>query len=78
MFFAALLGLYYFVLVERNPHRIMPSEVALIVFFAAFAVHEFSSIKDSGVTFYAADFWSWLDMFIIVIALVFMGFRMHP
>ncbi|KAA8899392.1 hypothetical protein FN846DRAFT_990157, partial [Sphaerosporella brunnea] len=75
IFFATLLGLYYFVLVERNPYHIMPSEIALIVFFAAFAVHEFSSIKDSGVTFYAADFWSWLDMFIIVIALVFMGFR---
>jgi hypothetical protein len=75
IFFATLLGLYYFVLVERNPYQIMPSEIALIIFFAAFAVDGFSSIKDSGVTFYAADFWSWLDMFIIIIGIIFMGFR---
>ena len=53
----------------------MPSEIALIVFFTAFAVDEFSSMKDSGVTFYAADFWSWLDMAIILIGVVFLGFR---
>lgn len=55
----------------------MPSEIALIVFFTAFAVDEFSSMKDSGVTFYAADFWSWLDMFIILIGVIFLGFRIY-
>jgi len=53
----------------------MPSEIALIVFFTAFAVDEFSSMKDSGVMFYAADFWSWLDMAIILIGVIFLGFR---
>lgn len=66
MFFAALLALYYFVLYERNPFRITSSEVALVVFFVAFAVDEISAMKDSGVSLYAQDFWSWMDMGLIV------------
>jgi hypothetical protein len=75
LFFAALLILYYAVLVQRNPNHIMPLEIALIIFFCSFAVDEFSSMRDSGVTFYAADFWSWLDMAIMSIAVAFLSFR---
>ncbi|KAF8241804.1 hypothetical protein K440DRAFT_665146 [Wilcoxina mikolae CBS 423.85] len=73
LFFAALLGFYFAVLVERNPYRITASEIALIVFFAAFAVDGFSSMRDSGVTFY--NVWSWLDMAMIMIGVIFLIYR---
>ena len=58
--------MYYFVLYERNPFRITGSEVALVVFFVAFAIDEWGAMKDSGVSLYAHDFWSWMDMGLIV------------
>ncbi|KAF8534276.1 hypothetical protein BDD12DRAFT_757107 [Trichophaea hybrida] len=73
LFFAALLGFYFAVLVERNPYRITASQIALIVFFAAFAVDGFSSMRDSGVTFY--NVWSWLDMAMIMIGVIFLIYR---
>ena len=75
LFFAVLLCIYYVVLVERNPTRITGWEISLIVLFVAFAVDEFNSMRDSGVTFYAADFWSWLDMAIVAIGVIFLTFR---
>lgn len=73
LFFAALLAFYFAVLVERNPYHITASEIALIVFFTAFAVDGFTSMRDSGVTFY--NVWSWLDMAMIVIGLIFLIYR---
>ena len=76
LFFAALLALYFAVLVERNPYHITASEIALIVFFVAFAVDGFTSMRDSGVTFY--NVWSWLDMAMNVIGLIFLIYRIQP
>ncbi|KAI5795609.1 hypothetical protein EDC01DRAFT_59034 [Geopyxis carbonaria] len=75
LFFAALLALYYTVLYERNPYHITGSEVGLIVFFLAFVVDELSSMKDSGILFYAQDFWSWLDMSMIFIGIAYLVWR---
>lgn len=66
IFFTILLALYYVVLAERNPHHITFSEGALILFFTAFVVDEISSIRDSGVQFYAQDLWSLLDLCMVV------------
>lgn len=38
----------------------------MAVFFVAFLVDELSAMKDSGVSLYAQDFWSWMDMGLIV------------
>lgn len=37
-----------------------------MVFFVAFAIDEWGAMKDSGVSLYAQDFWSWMDMGLIV------------
>lgn len=69
-FFAALLALYYAVLLERSLAGITATETILIIFFAAFAVDELSSIRDSSLLFYLAEFWSWLDVLLIFIGAV--------
>lgn len=72
LFFALFLGLYYAVLVERNPQRITPVEVLLYVWIAAFAYDEFGEFRDAGVSFYKADFWSLWDLGIIGIGVAYM------
>ena len=72
LFFALFLGLYYAVLVERNPQRITPVEVLLYTWIAAFAYDEFGELRDAGVSFYVADFWSLWDIGIIAIGVAYM------
>ena len=72
LFFALFLGLYYAVLVERNPQRITPVEGLLYVWIAAFAYDEFGEFRDAGVSFYVADFWSLWDLGIIGIGVAYM------
>ena len=72
LFFALFLGLYYAVLVERNPHRITPVEVLLYIWIAAFAYDEFGEFRDAGVSFYVVDFWSLWDIGIIGIGVAYM------
>ena len=45
LFFALFLGLYYAVLVERNPQKITPVEVLLYIWIAAFAYDEFGEFR---------------------------------
>ncbi|RPB18560.1 hypothetical protein L211DRAFT_854004 [Terfezia boudieri ATCC MYA-4762] len=71
-FLAMLVMLYYAVLIERNPYRITGTETALLLFFVAFTVDEFTQWADAGTLIYASDIWSWLDMFVIVIGLAFL------
>ncbi|RDW69753.1 hypothetical protein BP6252_08773 [Coleophoma cylindrospora] len=72
LFFASFLFLYYAVLVERNPYRITPLEIALYVWFAAFAYDELGEFIDAGSIFYAVDIWNSCDIMIILIGLVFL------
>ena len=72
LFFALFLGLYYAVLVERNPEKITPVEVLLYIWIAAFAYDEFGEFRDAGVSFYRADFWSLWDIGIIGIGVAYM------
>lgn len=72
LFFALFLGLYYAVLVERNPQKITPVEISLYIWIAAFAYDEFGEFRDAGVSFYVADFWSLWDIGIIGIGLAYM------
>ena len=72
LFFASFLGLYYAVLVERNPDRIKFVETLLYVWIAAFAYDEFSKLRDVGTSFYAADFWSLWDLCIITVGFAYM------
>lgn len=72
LFFALFLGLYYAVLVERNPHKITMVEVLLYVWIAAFTYDEFGEFRDAGVSFYVADFWSLWDIGIIGIGVAYM------
>ncbi|KAI5809349.1 hypothetical protein BZA77DRAFT_328871 [Pyronema omphalodes] len=73
IFFAALLVFYFAVLVERNPDRITKAEIALIVMFAAFGVDSVNSMRDSGIFF--NNVWSWLDMMMISVGVVFLIYR---
>ncbi len=66
------LGLYYAVLVERNPREITAVEVLLYVWIAAFAYAEFGEFKDAGTRFYAADFWSLWDIGIIGVGVAYL------
>ncbi|KAL7275305.1 hypothetical protein RUND412_001748 [Rhizina undulata] len=75
LFLAIFLALYYAVLIERNPKRVTGAEACFIVFLISFAVDEFSSIRDAGTSLYAADFWSWLDMCVVLIGVAFLGCR---
>ncbi len=75
LFFALFLGLYYAVLVERNPHKITSIEVLLYIWIAAFAYDEFGEFRDAGVSFYVADFWSMWDIGIIGIGVAYMVSR---
>ncbi|KAE8443417.1 hypothetical protein EG329_001898 [Mollisiaceae sp. DMI_Dod_QoI] len=72
LFFATFLFLYYAVLVERNPYRITPLEIALYVWFAAFAYDELSEFIDAGSIFYAVDIWNGADLIIIIIGIAFL------
>lgn len=63
---------------ERNPYRITGTETALLLFFVAFAVDEFTQWADAGTLFYSSDIWSWLDMFVILIGLAFLICRKCP
>ena len=75
LFFVLFLGLYYAVLVERNPGRITPVEILLYVWIAAFSYDEFGEFRDAGVSFYVADFWSLWDIGIIGIGVAYMVSR---
>ena len=75
IFFLSFLGLYYAVLVERNPRRITPIEVLLYIWIAAFAYEEFGEFRDAGKLFYAADFWSLWDLGIIGVGAAFLTTR---
>ena len=75
LFFALFLGLYYAVLVERNPHKITSIEVLLYIWIAAFAYDELGEFRDAGVSFYVADFWSLWDIGIIGIGMAYMVSR---
>lgn len=72
LFFTLFLGLYYAVLVERNPQKITPVEVLLYIWIAAFAYDEFGEFRDAGISFYVADFWSLWDIGIIGIGVAYM------
>lgn len=72
LFFASFLGLYYAVLVERNPERIKFVEALLYIWIPAFAYDEFSKLRDVGTSFYAADFWSLWDLGIITVGFAYM------
>ncbi|CAN9106445.1 unnamed protein product [Alternaria alternata] len=72
LFFAAFLGLYYAVLVQRNNTRVTIPEILLYVWIASFAYDEFADWLDAGQTsFYASDFWWTWDISIVVVGLVF-------
>ncbi len=71
LFFALFLGLYYAVLVERNPRKVTPVEILLYIWIAAFAYDEFGEFRDAGISFYVADFWSLWDVGIIGIGLAY-------
>lgn len=72
LFFALFLGLYYAVLVERNPQKFTPVEVLLYIWITAFAYDEFGEFRDAGISFYVADFWSLWDLGIIGIGVAYM------
>ena len=72
LFFVLFLGLYYAVLVERNPQKITGLEVVLYLWIAAFAYDELGEFRDAGVSFYVADFWSLWDVGIIGIGAAYM------
>lgn len=74
-FFAVFLGLYYAVLVERNPQHITLVEVLLYIWIAAFGCAELGEFRDAGSLFYAADFWSLWDVGIIGIGTAFLVLR---
>ncbi|KAI4672526.1 uncharacterized protein J4E78_001027 [Alternaria triticimaculans] len=72
LFFAAFLGLYYAVLVQRNNARVTIPEILLYVWIASFAYDEFSDWLDAGQSsFYASDFWWTWDISIVVVGFVF-------
>lgn len=72
LFFALFLGLYYAVLVERNPKKLTPVEVLLYIWILAFAYDEFGEFRDAGISFYVADFWSLWDIGIIGLGVAYM------
>jgi hypothetical protein len=72
VFFASFLALYYAVLVQRNQRYITPIEVLLYIWIAAFAYDEFGEYWDAGYLFYQTDFWSFWDLGIIGIGIVFL------
>ena len=76
-FFAALLVLYYSVLVERNPKQIDALEVLLYVWILAFGYDEFGEIRDAGLMFYQTDFWSLWDLAIILVGAAFFVTRKY-
>ncbi|KAK0666692.1 hypothetical protein QBC41DRAFT_280428 [Cercophora samala] len=75
LFFLTFLGLYYGVLVTRDPTRITPLEIFLYIWFAAFALDELSEWIDAGSIFYATDIWNVFDMAMIAIGATFVGLR---
>jgi hypothetical protein len=74
-FFAALLALYYAVLIQRHPQSITVTEVFLYIWIAAFAYDEFGEFQDAGVMFYQTDFWSLWDLGIIFTGIAFLIVR---
>ncbi|KAL9000108.1 MAG: hypothetical protein Q9169_001183 [Polycauliona sp. 2 TL-2023] len=74
-FFAIFLGLYYAVLVERNPQHITLIEILLYVWIFSFACDEFGEFRDAGSLFYATDFWSLWDLGIIGIGTAYLILR---
>lgn len=76
LFFASFLFLYYYVLVERNPHRISVTETFLYLWFAAFTYDELSEWIDAGSIFYTTDVWNIFDIIMLLIGLGFFVLRM--
>lgn len=75
LFFVLFLFLYYALLVNRNPYRITSIEIALYVWFAAFAYDELSEFIDAGSIFYSVDIWNGCDLAIIIIGAAFISTR---
>lgn len=70
-FFAVFLALYYFLLYERDPHKITPVEILLYFWLVSFAYDELSEFTDAGFMFYSNDFWSLWDLGIIATGIAF-------
>lgn len=52
--------------------KITPIEIALYVWFAAFAYDELGEFIDAGSIFYAVDIWNGCDIIIILIGVAFL------
>ncbi|KAL9625237.1 MAG: hypothetical protein Q9160_000639 [Pyrenula sp. 1 TL-2023] len=74
-FFAAFLALYYFMLYNRDPHKITLVEILLYLWLVSFAYDEFSEFTDAGFMFYSNDFWSLWDLGIIGTGIAFIVAR---
>ncbi|KAL1969166.1 hypothetical protein VTN77DRAFT_420 [Rasamsonia byssochlamydoides] len=74
-FFVSFLGLYYAVLVERDPSKISPLETMMYIWIAAFAYDELSGMTDAGMLFYQMDFWSLWNLGIIGTGIAFVVAR---
>jgi hypothetical protein len=74
-FFITFLGLYYAVLVERNPHRISVFEILLCVWVAGFGYRELGEFQDAGTLFYIVDFWNLWDICILLTGVAFVIIR---
>jgi hypothetical protein len=70
VFFISLLILYYFNLVEESPH-VTVAEVLLYVWLVSFAYEEWAKLDHAGKLFYTADFWSVVDLGIIVVGFAY-------
>jgi hypothetical protein len=62
---------------DSSRMHVTPLEVALYVWFAAFAYDELSEFIDAGSIFYAVDIWNGCDIIIILIGAVFLVTRRH-
>ncbi|KAF1347781.1 hypothetical protein BDV97DRAFT_299440 [Delphinella strobiligena] len=71
LFFAAFLGLYYAVILQRQFHRVTVLEILLDIWLTSFAYNEFNEYLEAGKTFYLRDFWSLWDILIILIGIAF-------
>lgn len=72
LFMASFLGLYYAVLIERDPSKISAAEVFLGIWIAAFACEEYGDLTDAGVLLYSTDFWSLWDLAIVLVGCAYL------
>lgn len=71
VFFISFLGLYYAVMIERDPDEISLLEALMYIWIAAFAYDELSGITDAGMAFYQMDSWRIWNVGIIGTGLAF-------